>query len=233
MSGADLVRSRGGGNEAGSPRSLRRSKPVQVPRVCLNPRSRDTPGGRDDYTPRVTNATTVGRAALLALLAWWTVRFVPHPLDAGRVIDSFLHLINLPFHEAGHIVFIPLGEFMTILGGSLFQIIIPIVCAVAFARRDDWFGMSVCLWWAGENLVDLGPYIADARALQLPLIGGQTGAEVYGHDWEAILEMLGWLHLDHKIGMGAHIAGSVIMIASLGLGGWCLWIPDSPEQAEA
>ena len=181
---------------------------------------------------RVTNATTVGRAALLALLAWWTARFVPHPLDAGRIIDSFLHLINLPFHEAGHMIFSPLGEFMTILGGSLFQIIIPVVCAVAFARQQDWFSTSVCLWWAGENLVDLGPYIADARALQMPLIGGQTGAEVYGHDWEAILERLGWLHLDHAIGIGAHIAGSVVMVGSLALGVWCL-LQGSPEQAEA
>jgi hypothetical protein len=181
----------------------------------------------------VTSPTTIGRAALLALLAWWTVRLVPHPLDAGRILDSFLHLINLPFHEAGHIVFIPFGQFMTILGGSLFEIIIPLVCAVAFARQDDWFSMSVCLWWAGENFVDLGPYIADARALQLPLIGGQTGAEVYGHDWEAILDRLGWLHLDHAIGMGAHIVGSVIMIASLGLGIWCLWNQDPSEQVEA
>jgi hypothetical protein len=181
---------------------------------------------------RVRNATTVGRAALLALLAWWTARFVPHPLDAGRIIDSFLHLINLPFHEAGHMIFSPLGEFMTILGGSLFQIIIPVVCAVAFARQEDWFSMWVCVWWTGENFVDLGPYIADARALQITLIGGKTGAEVYGHDWEGILERLGWLHLDHAIGMGAHIIGSVVMVGALALGVWCLLNQAPPEQRE-
>ena len=38
---------------------------------------------------------------LLALLTWWTWRFVPYPLDAGRIIGSFLHNVNLPFHEAG------------------------------------------------------------------------------------------------------------------------------------
>ena len=75
---------------------------------------------------------------------------------------------------------------------------------------------------AGENLVDLGPYIADARALQLPLIGGRTGAEVTGHDWEAILERLGWLHLDHTLGMSAHFTGSVVMVGSLALGAWLL-----------
>ena len=181
----------------------------------------------------MTGATTIGRAGLLAILAWWTARLVPHPLASEPVMDSFLHLVNLPFHEAGHIVFLPLGEFMTVLGGSLFQVIIPVVCAVAFIRREDWFAMTVCLWWAGENLVDLGPYIADARALQLPLLGGKTGAEVTGHDWEAILEMLGWLHLDHSLGMAAHIAGSVVMIGALAAGVWCLHSQWSRERAEA
>jgi len=181
----------------------------------------------------VTGATTIGRAGLLAILAWWTARLVPHPLASEPVMDSFLHLVNLPFHEAGHIVFLPLGDFMKVLGGSLFQVIIPVVCAVAFIRREDWSAMTVCLWWAGENLVDLGPYIADARALQLPLLGGKTGAEVTGHDWEAILEMLGWLHLDHSLGMAAHIAGSVVMIGALAAGVGCLHSQWSRERAEA
>ena len=170
---------------------------------------------------RVAKRRDIGRALLLALLGWWTVRFVPHPLDAERVVGSFLHLITLPFHEAGHILFSPLGEFMRILGGSLMQVIVPIACAVAFAKRDDWFAVAACVWWAGENLVDLGPYIADARALQLPLTGGQTGAET-GHDWEAILGRLGWLHLDRTLGMGAHVTGSIVMIASLAFGTWVL-----------
>src|SRR5258705_269533 len=76
--------------------------------------------------PAVTSA---GRALLLALLAWWTWRFVSHPLDWEVMNASFLHLVNLPFHEAGHYIFLPLGEFMTILGGSLMQVIVPIVCA--------------------------------------------------------------------------------------------------------
>ncbi len=170
---------------------------------------------------------------LLALLAWWTWQFVPHPLDWVRMNSSFLHVVNLPFHEAGHIVFSPLGEFMTILGGSLFQVIIPIVCAVAFGRRDDWFGMAVCVWWAGQSLVDVAPYVADARALQMPLIGGGTGAEVEGHDWEAILTRLGWLRLDHALGMGVHVAGSTVMIASLALGAWLLVNGRGIERVDA
>lgn len=32
--------------------------------------------------------------------------------------------VNLVIHEAGHIVFMPFGEFIMIAGGSLFQIIL-------------------------------------------------------------------------------------------------------------
>jgi hypothetical protein len=157
----------------------------------------------------------VGRVALLLVLTAWTWGFVTHPLSADVTAGSFLHMINLPFHEAGHILFAPFGDFMTSLGGSLLQVAIPLVCLVAFARREDWFAAAVCLWWAGQNLVDLGPYIADARALQLVLLGGRTGAEVEGHDWEAILSTLGWLHLDRRLGLAAHWIGSLTMIGGL------------------
>ena len=88
------------------------------------------------------------------------------------------------------------GRFITVLGGRLFQCLVPIICAVAFVRQKNLFASALCAWWAGENLLDLAPYIADARALQLALLGGHTGAEVEGHDWEYILTQLGWLHRD-------------------------------------
>ena len=165
----------------------------------------------------------IARGFLLALLAVWSWRFATHPLDAAFVGDSFLHLINLPFHEAGHIFFAPFGSFMMSLGGSLTQVLIPVVCAVAFVRKEDRFGAAVAVWWAGQNLVDLGPYIADARSLSIVLLGGRTGAEVEGHDWEAILTTLGWMHRDRQIAMFAHMLGSAAMAASLAAGAWITW----------
>ena len=104
---------------------------------------------------------------------------------------------------------------MMSLGGSLLQVIVPLVCAWAFFfQQDDRFGASVCVWWAGESLLDLAPYIDDARSLQLMLLGGPA-AEVEGHDWEAILTALGWLHLDHTIANGAWLRGAALMIGSL------------------
>ena len=46
------------------------------------------------------------------------------------------------------------------------------------------------------------------------LLGGPA-AEVEGHDWEAILMSLGWLHLDHTIARAAWTLGAATMIGAL------------------
>ena len=159
-----------------------------------------------------------GRVALLIGLIVWTWQFARMPTGASAA-GSFLHLPNLVFHEAGHVLFAPFGHFMRVLGGSLFQFALPLGLAIAFLKQRNPFGAVVCTWWAGENLIDVAPYIADARALQLVLLGGKTGAEVQGHDWEYILATLGWMRFDRTIGSWTHRAGLLMMIGSLIWGG--------------
>src|SRR5205807_10101082 len=123
---------------------------------------------------------------------------------------------------AGHVLYSPFGDVMTALGGSLAQVLVPIVCLIAFLTTSpNAFGAAVMCWWAGENLLDVALYADDARSLQLVLIGGHTGAEVEGHDWENILTRLGMLHRDHQIANAMQFVGAAMMIAALG---WCVWI---------
>jgi hypothetical protein len=155
----------------------------------------------------------IGIAALV-YLTWGYA--TSDPLDGNNSYQTFIDLPNLVFHEAGHIIFSPFGELMTALGGSLFQILFPLVFAFAFAYQyDNWFAAAVCTWWAGQNVVDVAPYIADARKLQLVLLGGKTGGEVEGHDWEFVLTRMGWLHLDERLGRAAHVAGTLIMAGAI------------------
>ena len=91
----------------------------------------------------------------------------------------------------------------------------PLSLAGAFLRQGDAFAAAVCTWWAGQNLLDVAPYIADARALQLVLLGGRTGAEVEGHDWEYLLTQMNLLHRDRALGLAAHWAGLAMMAAAL------------------
>jgi len=65
-------------------------------------------------------------------------------------------------------------------------------------------------------LVDVAPYINDARASRLILLGGATGSEIEGHDWDYILEQLHILHLDVKIARVVLTSGRLIMVLALG-----------------
>ena len=160
-------------------------------------------------------AAAVGRGIFLLFLAIWTTWLIGDGA-ADRVNGSFIHLPNLVFHEAGHILFIPFGRFMTVLGGSLTQVLVPLVCAGAFLwQTRDPFGAAVAIWWAGENLLDLAPYINDARDLKLMMLGGGTGAEVEGHDWEYLLNTMGVAHRDHAIAAVVRAIGILIMVAAL------------------
>ncbi len=173
-----------------------------------------------DHDVRVDAAALAARAAVLAGLAWIFVRLASARLGAYDV--PLLDMVNLVFHEAGHVLFLPLGSFLTSLGGSLTQVLIPLACAATLFRKGDRFGAAVGVWWAGENLVDLAPYVADARALQLVLLGGHTGAEVEGHDWEAILGALGWLPYDVALGNGFRRLGLLVMLGAMGFAAWTL-----------
>ena len=130
---------------------------------------------------------------------------------------AVLHRIDLVVHEAGHVIFAVLGDFMAVTGGSLMQLLVPLlVCGAFLFKRSDPFGASVGLWWTGQSLADLAPYIADARALRLPMLGGGTGADRLGiHDWENILGRLGLLDYDRILGGVANGFGMVLMMLSL------------------
>jgi hypothetical protein len=147
-------------------------------------------------------------------------------------MGSFLHLVHLPFHEAGHVLLMPFGRFLSVLGGSLFQVAIPLVCGAVFLLKNrDPFAASVTLWWAGQSLMDLAPYVADARALRLPLLGGHTGAEVEGHDWEYLLGAVGLMNHDVTLGRLCFALGALTMLTALGWGGASLWRQRGRRQA--
>jgi len=176
--------------------------------------------------PGISPLPYAGRIAVLLVILVWGGKLALSPLGSDNAGNSFLHLVNLPFHEAGHLVFRPFGEVMGSLGGSLGQLLVPLVCLVAFlVSSRDTFGASVSLWWFGENFMDIAPYIDDARALTMPLLGGNTGATApYGfHDWQFILTELGWLHHDHSLAAIACGTGTVIMFISVAWAGYLLY----------
>lgn len=164
------------------------------------------------------------KSLLLLALATWGLRLASQPIVSNAVGESFLHLVNLPFHEAGHIFFTPFGRFMQILGGTLGQLIIPAIVSGTFIRQRQPYSAAIGLWWLGESCLDIAPYIDDARAGQLMLLGGVTGSEVEDyHDWEGILSRLGMMQYDHALARVAFGVGILVMLTALCWGGYILW----------
>lgn len=165
-------------------------------------------------------------AFLWAVFVVWGWSYMLESLHDLGWDSGFLHAVNLPFHEAGHVIFGVFGEFIGSLGGTLGQLLIPVVCAIALLRTNhDTFGASLCLWWFGQNFLDIAPYMADARAGELPLLGGNQGkSSPYGfHDWEFILGETGLLAWDHVLATITLNGGRLIMLAAMAWGAWLLW----------
>jgi hypothetical protein len=175
---------------------------------------------------RPSRLVVAGRTLLYLILLVWGFKFVTSSVESGYAANSVLHLVNLPFHEAGHLFFLPFGMFMSALGGSLLQLLMPLLCLGTFlVKRRNPFGASVCLWWFGQNFMDIAPYIADARVMRLILLGGITGHEAGGyHDWNFILGRLGWLEYDLVLAEAAHLAGSACMLLFAVWGGMLLYL---------
>ena len=175
--------------------------------------------------PKVNPFYFGGRVIIGLVLLIWGWKFILTPMATNYAGNSFFHLVNLPFHEAGHLFFQLFGRWMTSLGGTLGQLLVPLSCLlVLLIKTKDPFGASVSLWWFGESFMDIAPYINDARNQELLLLGGITGREAdYGyHDWEFILNEVGLLRYDHTLAYIAHSLGIVLMLLSFAWAGYIL-----------
>ena len=164
------------------------------------------------------------RLATFILFFLWGWHFILMEIDSNAIASSFMHNINLVFHEAGHMIFIPLGDFMRVLGGSLLQVLFPLIVMGAFVwQQHNPFGGSIGLWWAGQSMMDVTPYINDARAGQLMLIDGSTGQQnPWGHDWHNLFSRLNMLEQDQRIASLVDLCGELTVILAMCWGGYIL-----------
>lgn len=115
--------------------------------------------------------------------------------------------VNLLIHEAGHLIFRLLGEFMMIAGGSLFQVIMPALFVGYFCYQRNFFSASLVLFWVGESILNVSVYAADAATLQLPLLGGEGTL----HDWNYLLTNLNLLSATTQVAGVIRLLGTIII----------------------
>ena len=175
----------------------------------------------------VPRSAWYGRVATFLLLAVWGTGMV-----LSRMTDTpvLLHLTVILFHEAGHVIFAPFGEALRVAGGTLGQLLMPLVCAVALHRRGDNFGAAVCLAWMALSGIDASVYAYDAADPVLPLIGGGTGADSF-HDFIFLFERYGQLHHARGWAMTIKALSVIAFYASLAWAGAMLYLQSESLEA--
>ncbi len=129
---------------------------------------------------------------LIAGLIFWQAADDDHYL-------LFLDNVNLAFHEAGHLFFRILGDTASLYGGTLGQLVMPLIVMTVFARQRDPMSFAVAGAWLFQNFHNIARYMADARAQVLPLVGGGD------HDWFNIFWR--WNAIDQDIQVANITAG--------------------------
>lgn len=144
----------------------------------------------------------IGVCLLLGLILW------QHYLTPNQWV-FLLDNANLAIHEAGHPLVGIFSRRLEVYGGTLFQLLFPLMFAVYFWRQRQSTAWAVTLVWFGENLLNVGRYMADARAHKLPLVGGGH------HDWMEIFGRWGVLTLDTTIAGVIRFIGLCVMLAAI------------------
>lgn len=133
---------------------------------------------------------------------------VAHP-ETWRFLDA----VDLVLHEAGHTILFFAGDFLNVLAGSLFQVLIPLIFVFYFFTRQELLSGSLVLFWVGQSMVNVSVYARDAVAQQLPLLGGDGVI----HDWNYLLSTTGLLPHTAIIGSFIYWCGVVVIIAAAAL----------------
>jgi hypothetical protein len=154
-------------------------------------------------------AVTTGRltgfavgAALFALLVFAS--------ESGFVF--LIDYANLLFHEAGHPIVGLLSTKLEPYGGTIGQLVFPVVLTVSFWRKGEPLSFAGAIIWFFENWLNIARYMADARAQELPLVGGGD------HDWNTILGR--W----HVLAYDTRISAIVKTVGWAGMAASCAWV---------
>ena len=141
------------------------------------------------------------------------------PADSFLFIQSiysavFGYLIQVPIHETGHFIFMPLGETMCILGGSLTEFLLPALFAGYFLMRQYSYLGSIFLFITGSHLVHIAEYMSSAHdPKSILLLSLEQTPET--HDWYQLFSRAGLLESDTIIAWYVRLAGLFVMVLAL------------------
>ncbi len=170
-----------------------------------------------DWLP-LSQAEAIGWLLFFVAFLWYAV---------GKQGGDFLLLDsgNLVIHEAGHPLFGHFGDFLGVAGGSILQVLVPLLLALAFHVRRQPVGYALFLLIMFENFLYVARYMADARAQAGSYVAIGVGAmegleDPMMHDWYNLFSRFGVLPYDTRIAAIVFKIGWAGMIATVAWFGW-------------
>jgi len=148
-------------------------------------------------------------------VAGWLTFYVLFLIYAFNMHGGYLFIdsANLVVHEGGHLLFRWFGATLCLWGGTILQWLVPLLLAAHFFRERQTATFVFCTFFFFENWLYTATYMADARAMVLPLV--TTGDPEYvEHDWNTIFTSLGVLPYDTRIAAVVRLMGWCGMLAS-------------------
>ena len=159
----------------------------------------------------------VSRPAAIGWIAFYAAFLVYAVVNWAGFL--FIDNANLIVHEGGHLLFSYLGQTLCLWGGTILQWAVPLLLAAYFFTLRQTTAFAFSLFFFFENWLYTAAYMADARALALPLVStGDSG--VIEHDWNMIFTSLGLLRFDTTIAGIVRFGGWCGMI---GVVAWLIW----------
>ncbi len=158
------------------------------------------------------------RLPLLVYFVYVLVKLLGNP-DYSCILAP----LNLGIHELGHLLFGFSGEFCGVAAGTAVELSAPFLLMVNFYRQKDSFSITLCFGWLSVVLFDIARYVADGRAMELPLVRLFGSDDSVIHDWNYLLSKIGLLQFDLAIALLLRIGAVFFMAICLAGGGWLLW----------
>ncbi len=129
------------------------------------------------------------------------------------IIYFVMDNLTLIIHEAGHTIFGIFGwRFLTVLGGTLLQLLIPFALFIISWRNGQIIITQLSLYWLGFAWLDSAAYSADAYSQDLPLIGNLPKSS---HDFLNILSDLNILNHYMTIAWVLFFIGILILLSGI------------------
>lgn len=140
---------------------------------------------------------------ILLPVCWFFLTYYPEYTYA-----DYFHLV---VHTAGKYIFGLAGEAPGLYGGTVMQIIIPVLLIIFFYVNYLRIWLQFALFLFGHTMLNIGAYAADAATKKIELFGDPN----VSHDWNKILTNLDALNYSGDIARYFFVLAVIAFITAI------------------